>query len=174
MEAETAQIRALYATANTAERQAIQEQLRDLQRDLYTDWEILFGLGTASLQWSLIQIGVDLSTFSTLSSSQTPITHQDLVQSTQAAPSLLSHLLRSFAAFGLITETAKDTFSANRTTRIFTDPHVIGAMPHITDVHAPVAHALPGYLREHKYQDMTDSTDLPFHTVLRTDLSPFE
>jgi len=38
------QIRNLYAKANASERHKMQEQLRDLQTDLDTDWEILFGL----------------------------------------------------------------------------------------------------------------------------------
>ena len=46
------QIRGLYAKATAGERQQIQEQLRDLQRDLYTDWELFFGfaVGVSSLQ----------------------------------------------------------------------------------------------------------------------------
>ncbi|KAH9871901.1 hypothetical protein J1614_006159 [Plenodomus biglobosus] len=132
------QVNSLYAKSNAAERQAIQEQIRDLQRDIYANWEVLFRLETAHLQWALIHIGVDLFIFQMLSSSPNPVTQQDLVQSTTAAPSLLSHLLHPLAAFGLISEIEKDTYTANRTSRIFANPHVIGAMPHLTDVHGPV------------------------------------
>jgi hypothetical protein len=38
------EIRGHYAKADAPERQKIQEQLRDLQDNLYTDWEVLFGL----------------------------------------------------------------------------------------------------------------------------------
>jgi demethylsterigmatocystin 6-O-methyltransferase len=38
------EIRDLHAKANAAGQQDIQEQLRDLQTELYTDWEVLFGL----------------------------------------------------------------------------------------------------------------------------------
>lgn len=38
------QIREIYEKANASERHRLQEQLRDLQIDLYTDWEVLFGL----------------------------------------------------------------------------------------------------------------------------------
>lgn len=44
METATNQIRDLYAKADASERQKIQEQLRTLQDNLYTDWEVLFGL----------------------------------------------------------------------------------------------------------------------------------
>ncbi len=44
MEEPMSQIRALYAKGDPRERQKIQEQLRDLQRELYTDWELLFSI----------------------------------------------------------------------------------------------------------------------------------
>lgn len=78
------------------------------------------------------------------------------------------------ASFGFIHETAKDTFAATRTTRVFADPNVIGAAPHLTDIHLPVSQVLPRYLKEHKYQDITDSKDLPFQLALNTTLTPFE
>ncbi|KAF1830766.1 S-adenosyl-L-methionine-dependent methyltransferase [Decorospora gaudefroyi] len=126
------------------------------------------------LQWALVDIGIDLNVFTTLSSSDTPVTHQEFQKKTGAAPNLLSHLLRSMASFGLIAETAKDTFEANRTTRVFANPHVIGATPHLSKLQLPIMQALPGYLNEHQYQNMTDSQDLPFHKALNTKLAPFE
>jgi demethylsterigmatocystin 6-O-methyltransferase len=78
------------------------------------------------------------------------------------------------AAFGLIEETAKDTFQANRATRVFANTHVQGAAPHITSLHFPVAQILPQYLKEHNYQDMSDIKDLPFQKALKTHLTPFE
>jgi demethylsterigmatocystin 6-O-methyltransferase len=44
MEAAMDEIRGLYTKADAPERQKIQEQLMDLQTNLYTDWEILFSL----------------------------------------------------------------------------------------------------------------------------------
>jgi demethylsterigmatocystin 6-O-methyltransferase len=78
------------------------------------------------------------------------------------------------ASFGLIDEVTKTSFRANRTTRTFVNPHVAGAAPHVSEMHFPVAYVLPQYLKNHKYQDMNDTTDLPFQTALNTHLSPFE
>jgi demethylsterigmatocystin 6-O-methyltransferase len=86
----------------------------------------------------------------------------------------MKHLLRSMASFGLISETAKDTFNANRATKAFANIHVQGAAPHITGVHFPIAQLLPQYLKEHKYQDMNNLKDLPFQKALGTELEPFE
>lgn len=41
------QIRALYEKSNARERQAVHEQLRDLQTELSSDWEVFFGLALA-------------------------------------------------------------------------------------------------------------------------------
>ena len=47
MEAAADQIRQAYTKGNARERQQIQEQMRDLQKDLYSDWEMMFSLAMA-------------------------------------------------------------------------------------------------------------------------------
>lgn len=126
------------------------------------------------MQWALIQIGIDLDVFATLSTNANPIGLQHFLEATGASPTLLAHLLRSMSAFGFIVETKKDTFTANRVTVALAHPDVVGAFPHVTHLHALTARVLPGYLRDHRYQDLTDNKDLPFHLALGTDLPPFE
>lgn len=126
------------------------------------------------MQWALIQIGIDLNVFATLAENAKPVGLQHFLDATSASPTLLAHLLRSMAAFGFIVETDKDTFTANRIAKVLAHPDVVGAFPHVTHLHALTAQVLPQYLREHKYQAMTDAKDLPFHLALGTDLPPFE
>ncbi|KAF9697183.1 hypothetical protein EKO04_004988 [Ascochyta lentis] len=168
------QIRTLYADADAHERQRIQEQLRDVQRDIASNFDLVWSLGSGQMQWALIQIGIDLDVFATLSTNTTPIGLQHFLDATGASSTLLAHLLRSMASFGLIIETKKDTFTANRVSKALAHPDVVGAFPHVTHLHALTAQVLPRYLRDHKYQDMTDTKDLPFHLALGTDLPPFE
>ncbi|KAH7088159.1 S-adenosyl-L-methionine-dependent methyltransferase [Paraphoma chrysanthemicola] len=174
MDAPLKQIREIYANSTDHERHKIQSQLRDLEHDMYTDWEVLFGLAMGPLKWTLIQIGLDLNIFTTLSTSSTPISHADFVAKTGASPGLLKHLLRSMASFGFIQEVEQDIFQANSVTKTFANPHVIGAAPHVSKVHFPVAQVLPEYLKEHGYKDMTNKMDLPFQNALHTDLEPFD
>jgi demethylsterigmatocystin 6-O-methyltransferase len=47
MEAATETIRNIHAKSDARERQQIQEQIRDLQKDLYSDWEMTFSLAMA-------------------------------------------------------------------------------------------------------------------------------
>ncbi|KAJ4339007.1 hypothetical protein N0V95_007900 [Ascochyta clinopodiicola] len=168
------QIRGLYAGADAHERQTIQEQLRDVQRDIASNFDLVWSLGSGQMQWALIQIGMDLGVFTTLSNGTNPVSLQHFLDATGGSPTLLAHLLRSMASFGLIVESKKDTFTANRISIALAHPDVLGAFPHVTDLHALTAQVLPRYLRDHKYQDMTDTKDLPFHLALGTDLPPFE
>ncbi|KAF2621741.1 S-adenosyl-L-methionine-dependent methyltransferase [Macroventuria anomochaeta] len=168
------QIRALNAIANANERQHIQEQLRDVQREIASNFDLVWGLGSGHMQWALIQIGFDLGIFTTLSTNANPTGLQHFLDATGASPTLLAHILRSMASFGFIVETERDTFTANRITKALAHPDVVGAIPHVTHLHALTAQVLPRYLREHNYQAMTNTKDLPFHLALGTDLPPFE
>lgn len=78
------------------------------------------------------------------------------------------------ASFGLIKETAKDTFQANRVTKTLANPHVEGAAPHISVSQVLTTQAMPQWLKDHGYQNMDMINDLPFHKALGTDLSPFD
>lgn len=40
------QIRSLYATANANEKQSIQEQLRDVQREIVSNFDLVWGFGS--------------------------------------------------------------------------------------------------------------------------------
>lgn len=126
------------------------------------------------MQWALVQIGIDLNIFTTLCANPNPTGLQEILAATSASPTLFTRLLRSMASFGLIVETAKDMFTSNRITQALAHPDVIGAFPHVTHLHALTAQVLPRYLRDHNYQDMTDTRDLPFHLALDTNLPPFE
>jgi demethylsterigmatocystin 6-O-methyltransferase len=192
MEAITSQISALYEQANEEGRHKIQNTLRDLQHSLDTDFELSLRIGSGvctfpyplpnqhltyhpqPLQMSLITIGVDLQLFTHLASSPSPITLYDLVKKTSAAPKILSHLLRAMASFGLISETAANTYTSTRTTRLLANDNVAGALTHIWQLHVPTINAFPSYLQDRKYQDLTSNTDLPFQVAMKTDLAPFD
>jgi demethylsterigmatocystin 6-O-methyltransferase len=78
------------------------------------------------------------------------------------------------AAFGLIDQPSADTFKANRTTQTLANVHVSGAIAHSYDIQMPVACALPVWLAENKYGDITSNKNLPFHKAMKTELTPFE
>ncbi|KAK7191492.1 hypothetical protein DPSP01_011009 [Paraphaeosphaeria sporulosa] len=174
MDALIPQIRTLYAKADEQTRYKIQQDLRDLQTSFDNEWNLVIRIASGSLQMPLVKVGTDLSLFTTLSSSKGPLAISTLATSTSAAPKMLFHLLRAMAAFGLIDQPSADTFAANQTTHALADVHVSGAIAHAYDIHLPTAYALPAWLAENEYRDMTDNKNLPFHRALNTDLTPFE
>ncbi|KAF2016221.1 S-adenosyl-L-methionine-dependent methyltransferase [Aaosphaeria arxii CBS 175.79] len=177
MDSITAQIRELYTAADEDQQRAIHVQLRDLQNDLSTEWDIVCRVGSGFLQMALIRIGHNLHIFETLASrgkEEEPLTLEHFAKETGADRGLLGHLLRATAAFGFIHEAGKDAFKSNRMTTILANENVSGAMDHGFDLHGRVALELPTYLTTHAYQPMTSNTDLPFHLAFDTPLAPFD
>ncbi|ORY14346.1 S-adenosyl-L-methionine-dependent methyltransferase [Clohesyomyces aquaticus] len=168
------QIRDLYSNAGEDERMSIQYEIMELQRSLDTDWDIAVRIASGPLQMVMVKIGADLGIFDTLVANAEPVSLGDFVEKTKASPELLGHLMRTQAAFGLIKETAPDTFVANRLTKTFAEPNFAGAITHFMDIHGPVAQALPKFLADRKYQNITSSKDTAFQMAMKTDLTPFE
>lgn len=69
----------------------------------------------------MAKIGVDLNIFSILNDSKTPLSLVELAEKSGAATALLGHILRTLAAYGMVKETGKDEFAANRITTHLTD-----------------------------------------------------
>ncbi|KAJ4305456.1 hypothetical protein N0V90_000987 [Kalmusia sp. IMI 367209] len=169
------QIRTLYSQASDDDRQKIQEDLRDFQFSLDTNnWDVVIRIAASSFQMPLVKTGADLSIFTTLSQSSSPVSLSTLASNFGAAPKMLSHLLRAMASFGLMAQPSATTFAANRTTHALANDHVLGAIAHAYDIHLPSAYALPAWLAEKKYQNIKSNTDLPFQKALKTNLSTFE
>ncbi|KAF2678438.1 S-adenosyl-L-methionine-dependent methyltransferase [Lentithecium fluviatile CBS 122367] len=174
MESLTSQIRTLYTQSDDPTRQKIQSDLRDLQLSFDTEWDTVVRLGAGLVQITLVKTGTDLNLFQILASHPTPLTLNSIAEKTNAAPNLLTHILRATSAFGLTLQTSPTTYTATSLTHTLASPHVSSAIKHVFDVHAPVAHAFPGWLADHKYQDIRSNKDLPFHRAMDTHLEPFE
>ncbi|PSN67179.1 S-adenosyl-L-methionine-dependent methyltransferase [Corynespora cassiicola Philippines] len=174
MDAVTKQVQELYSQATEEGRRQLLNELRELQQSFDSDWDMLARLGSGFLQGALVKTGVDAKLFEILSASNDPISLSGLAQETGGSPKMMGHILRALAAFGFIQETVRNEYTANRMTRVLAKEDVAGAMEHFFAIHSPVAMALPSYLQEKKYQDITSNMDLPFHRALNTDLEPFE
>ncbi|KAF2871951.1 methyltransferase B [Massariosphaeria phaeospora] len=174
MESIANQIRELFEKANDEERRKIHADIRELQWSLDSDWDLLARMFAGYLQFILLRFGHDLGIFTRLTASSDPITLGAIAAESGASPSLLGHILRAMSSFGLITETSKGTFAANRATRTLSNEHVVGALPSFFECHAPAALAAPAFFKDRKYQSITSNKDLPFQRALNTDLTPFE
>ena len=105
------QVKELFAKADEDGRKKLQIELRDLQQELETDWDILIRLGSSvsnhfqmiecslTLPQSMIMviatIGTDLQLFKLLQESELPLSVAELAEKTGASPRLLGkHLLK--------------------------------------------------------------------------------
>ncbi|KUI68298.1 Demethylsterigmatocystin 6-O-methyltransferase [Cytospora mali] len=90
-----------------------------------------------------------------------------------ASPLLLSRILRYLASVGTIHETGPDSFTANAVTKTLSEPGYRGGIYHFFDNCGPVFQALPTFLVESKYKDITDAAHTAFQRAFPTDLPAF-
>ncbi|KAK1755797.1 O-methyltransferase-domain-containing protein [Echria macrotheca] len=148
--------------------------LRDLQLSIETPADTLNRYSGLHLEVAGTRVGGDLGLFELLSSSApAPLGVQELASKTGAAPLLISRIARYLASIGTIAETGPGTFTANSITKTLAEPGYKGCIRHFFDNCGPVFQALPEFLAEVKYQDVTDSAQTAFQKAFSTDLPAF-
>ncbi|KAI9711980.1 MAG: hypothetical protein M1820_001688 [Bogoriella megaspora] len=125
------------------------------------------------MQVTAARIGCDLKLFNILADSPTPVTAEELVKKTGCAPLLMSRLLRYLASIHDITETERDTYTANNVTRALAVEGFRGGVHHYFDSLGPAIQALPDFLKETNYRDITDIAKTPLQKAWNTDLPAF-
>lgn len=114
------------------------------------------------LKISGIRIGCDLDIFSLLSSNGAMNIDQ-LASKNGADPILLGRICRYLASINMIKETGKDTFSATNITETLSDPAAQAGVYFHFDTVGPQWQALPDFLAETKYKNVTDNTNTALH-----------
>ncbi|KAK4679817.1 hypothetical protein QC764_207430 [Podospora pseudoanserina] len=168
------QIKELYAKAEDAGKREIQGYIRELQVGFYSDWDVVMRLTSGPLQLALAKIGIDLDIFTTLTQSDIPVTLSQLTEQTGASAQLLARLLRTMAAFGLVKETGKYEYTASAFTKVFSNPNAAGAICQLFDIPGPCTQAMPDFLAETKYENITSNKQTVFQKAFNTDLTLFE
>jgi hypothetical protein len=125
-----------------------------------------------TLEIATVKAALDLGIFRRLSASEKPMSLKILAKETGADSLLLGRLLRYLAAIRMLTETGRDEFAANNSTRAFSDPRVEGAMNYTFHVSGPTYQALPGFLKETGYQNHT-AGKFAWHKGANTELDFF-
>nr|ABE60721.1 O-methyl transferase B [Trichoderma virens] len=168
------QIKSLASGADEAQVKQIIVSLREVSDSLETPLDTIQRLVYLALPLTAIRIGtdLDLDLFQYLVNNKAPATVTELATKTGAAPVLLARILRYLASTGIIKETGKDTFTSNNITEAITFPGASGAFYNYFYTTYPVWQELPGWLKEHKYQDVEDNTNTPLQKAHKTDL-PF-
>ncbi|QLI74708.1 Demethylsterigmatocystin 6-O-methyltransferase [Metarhizium brunneum] len=162
----------LEATINAGQRKVL-GALRKLSQALESPQDSAQRIMYLQIQIALVRIGCDLRLFDILAESPTPLSVDVLSQKTGAAPTLLGRVLRYLSSHGVIKEIGKNTFTNNKITKTFTYPGFRGGIYHYHDNVGPAIQALPDFLKENKYQDITSAVDTPLQKAWNTDLPAF-
>ncbi|KAK9329117.1 S-adenosyl-L-methionine-dependent methyltransferase [Lipomyces starkeyi] len=173
MDAFLAQAKALVKTADEAGRKKILDTLREVSYSLESPQDSAQRIMYLQLMVPMVRVGCDLNLFNILAESPTPLTVEALSQTTGTAPTLLGRILRYLASNGVIKETDKDTFTKNSITETFTLPGFAGGIYHYHDSIGPAIQALPDFLKETKYQDITSVVNTPLQKAWNTELPAF-
>ncbi len=70
----------------------------------------------------MLQVGLDLGIYDTLTHHSSPMSCRDIVSEGQVDLTLLERILRNLAALGHIDEAEPGTYQANKVTTAFTTP----------------------------------------------------
>ncbi|KAI1174453.1 S-adenosyl-L-methionine-dependent methyltransferase [Nemania sp. FL0916] len=159
---------------DTANREKVLGAIRSIQLQLETPHNTLSRLSSLHLEITTIRVGVDLGIFRILADNDNPLTISPLSEKTDAAPPVLGRILRHLASAGAIRETALDTFAANSITKTLSQPGYEGAIRHWFDNVGPCFQAWPDFLKEIKYEDVSNASNCAFQKAFDTDETAFE
>ncbi|KAL4878893.1 S-adenosyl-L-methionine-dependent methyltransferase [Aspergillus karnatakaensis] len=162
------QVRALASGADDATRKNILDALRNLSYSLEVPTDTLNRICYTTMQPALTRVAIDLKLFDILGDSQDSLNVDQLAKKTGAAPVLLGRILRYLSSVGIVEETAKDSFAANNITKSFCIPAIQAGVYHNFDTCAPAVVALPDFLKENGYKDVTTPTHTPMQTAFNT------
>ncbi|KAK4499671.1 hypothetical protein PRZ48_010189 [Zasmidium cellare] len=122
---------------------------------------------------AMAQTGIDLNLFNILAEQQDrEWTLEQLAEKTKAEPALLYRVLRCLNAYGMVTQTKDNTFTASNITKNLALPSTHAGIKHYSLTMTPAYNAIPKYLAKTGYKNPTDSA--PFNLAYNTDLPVFE
>ncbi|KAI7778925.1 hypothetical protein LA080_001531 [Diaporthe eres] len=166
MDSLVAQVEGLAIQADPAGRHKVLDFLRSLQLRLETPHDTLSRFSGMHLEITAARIAQDLEIFQTLAEARSPMTAAELAAKKKASPLLL-------ASVGMIRESGPDAFTASEVTLTLAHPGYRGGVYHFFDNCGPVFQALPSFLAETNYQDVTDAAHTAFQKAFPTDLPAF-
>ncbi|KAL4945873.1 hypothetical protein BDV06DRAFT_229738 [Aspergillus oleicola] len=173
MENIVSQIRALATEADPVGLANIQSALRQALFDLERPQDTLMQLYNEHLRIAVVRIGISSGLFRSLSQSLGPLSVHQLAKQTKISPQLCERITRFLASNKMIDEAGQSHFKANKNTNLLANPAAEAFASHAFDLAGPAIQALPGFIIETGYADVTDSAKTPFQKAFNTDLSCF-
>ncbi|PWY91774.1 S-adenosyl-L-methionine-dependent methyltransferase [Aspergillus sclerotioniger CBS 115572] len=126
-----------------------------------------------NMQLACIRTAIDLALFERLTQTDSPLTVDQLSESTGANPVFMGRLLRYLASYYAVQKVAKDTFTASTISRTFSQRGFQAAVGHLFNNAGPSIQELLAWLKENGYPDIQDNVKTPFQRVMHTELPAF-
>ncbi|KAF5015040.1 hypothetical protein F66182_13772, partial [Fusarium sp. NRRL 66182] len=111
------------------------------------------------VELATIRIASRLQLFNILKTSNQPKSFKELALATNANPVLLARVLRSSAAFGIISEVGDDEYAFNPSFELFANVAFADGLDHCASFLGPSYDALPDFLSSIQFANPTDPTD---------------
>ncbi|KAI1151929.1 S-adenosyl-L-methionine-dependent methyltransferase [Nemania diffusa] len=147
-----------------ATRRRLSEAARKLSLVTEAPGDTVHRIAHTSFQLPLALIGVETGLFDVLTGLKGALaTNAELAEKTRVDPALLKRLLRYYQSFGIVSQPGDDQYGANNITRALVSLGGRSALPFIHSTVAPAVNAMPQFLRENKYANMTDAALLPWY-----------
>ncbi|KAL4811693.1 O-methyl transferase B [Aspergillus spinulosporus] len=166
-------IQSFAETAEDHERKALFTAIRATLISLEKPDDAVERIAVSPLELCAGKMGVDLQVFRNLSSSDGPLTLDELTNTTGADRHLLARVLRCLSSMNMVDQLAPEIFSANNVTRALQSPKGENFVEMYYQVLMPLFYELPKYLGRTSYTDPTGSSRLPFHDAVKWEGDPF-
>ncbi|KAI1612695.1 O-methyltransferase-domain-containing protein [Exophiala viscosa] len=175
MESTLDQIRSLAHEADDVGKRNILDQLRQLQTELEKPMDLFMKLYNSHIQIAVVYVAVQLGLFKHLARDPaSTVTVSQLAGESGASPELLRALLRYLASVGFISNPSPDHYQATKLTHFLATPVAEAGLLHAFETCGPATSAIPSFLAESSYADITSNTNTPFQKGHRTDLGAFQ
>ncbi|KAI0409172.1 S-adenosyl-L-methionine-dependent methyltransferase [Xylaria palmicola] len=146
-------------------RRRLSEAARKLSLATEAPGDTVHRIAHIPFQLPLALIGVESGLFDVLAGLKTGAvaTNAELAEKTRIDPALQRRLLRYYQSFGIVSQPGDDEYGANNITRALVSLGGRSALPFIFSAIAPAVNALPQFLRENGYANLTDPALIPWY-----------
>ncbi|KAI1197676.1 S-adenosyl-L-methionine-dependent methyltransferase [Nemania serpens] len=156
-------------------RRRLSEAARKLSLATEATGDTVHRIVHSPLQLPLALVGVETRLFEVLAErGGKEATNAELASSTNVDPVLMKRLLRYYQSFGIVDQPADDQYRANNITSAMVSLGARAGVPFYLETLVPAFNALPEFLRETEYANVTDGANCPWYLGHQTDKQAFE
>ncbi|KAJ8120520.1 hypothetical protein ONZ43_g2791 [Nemania bipapillata] len=156
-------------------RRKLSEAARKLNLATEATGDTVHRIVHSPLQLPLALVGVETHLFEVLTKhGQQGATNAELASTTGVDPVLMKRLLRYYQSFGMVSQPADDQYKANNITSAMVSLGGRAGVPFYLGTLVPAFNALPEFLRNTKYANVTDGANCPWYLGHQTEKQAFE